>query len=191
MLTAHTGDRELLQLLVIEREIEFRLKGSEGSEWDDPVTDDTVFHAIVFERREKIVASRIVCSTEVGLEECTVLQYLMREVRNTELACIGEVLKGLFGLGGKLSDAEAEEDKAREESNVSGGHLLTSEDDAGVDARLLTFFVLLHVHAVTTDTVPKTFEELTFVRIYCVLKLVDVDQGIGALCDRVGERWNG
>ena len=65
-----------------------------------------------------------------------------------------------------------------EEGDVSGRHLLSCEDDAGIDLRLHQFLVLVHVHLGTSHTIPQVFEPLHLSVVDGVLVLIDVYQGV-------------
>ena len=127
LILLHTNTRQgkLSELIIIERKIEFGLKCTEGGKRNQPVTDDTILDAVVFESGENFIAGSIVGRTEVRLKEWTVLQYLMREVGHTDFPGIGEVLERTFCLCGKLRLSKTKENETREKGDISGGHLLT------------------------------------------------------------------
>ena len=84
-----------------------------------------------------------------------------------------------------------QEDQAREQGDVRRGHLLTRENDAGIDRRHLLLLVQFHVHAAAPRAVPKPLEELQDLRVDVVLVLVDVRQGVGRSRHRVVEGRDG
>lgn len=119
------------------------------------------------------------------------LQQLDGDVSCTYLPESFEFLKVLLLLSSMLALIKCEIDESGEKGDVRSRHLLTSQDDAGINLSLHQPLVFVHVHFSTANTIPQVLQPLYLVLGDGVLVLVDVYQGIANASDIVGECRHG
>ena len=119
------------------------------------------------------------------------LQNLNGDVRGSQhspVLQIGKLLPFLLTEGVLIV---GQIDKPGKQCRICRRHLLTGDDDSRVHTGLLTFLILIHVHAHTSYTSPDIFQELQFLDIDAVLVFVEMHQGIADGCHGVGQRRDG
>ena len=113
-----------------------------------------------------------------------------RQVRQSQRAHFKQHLIILLLLVRELTSRELQEDESGKESDIRCRHLLTREDDAGINGSRLLLLVKIHIHASATGAVPQTLQELNHLRVDIILVLVNMRKGISRLRHRVVQsRW--
>ena len=113
-----------------------------------------------------------------------------RQVRQSQRAHFKQHLIILLLLVRELASRELQEDESGKESDIRCRHLLTREDDTGVNGSRLLLLVKIHIHASATGAVPQTLQKLNHLRVDIVLVLVNMRQCVSRLRHRVVQsRW--
>ena len=79
-------------------------------------------------------------------------------------------------------------DKTGEQCRVCCRHLLTGNDDCRVNAGLLTFLILIHIHTHAAYSTPNILQELKLLDIDTILVFVEMHQGIRHRGNGIGQR---